>query len=137
MDNVIEEKFVRQFIVKNRRDRLLFELNGKKRLDGIGRFCHNADDLLQKEKILASGNDLYYDEIVRTVGKFHVSKQWYIMAYDEMMDKRFCSLDDALDLVLGNGMAAIIVSGNVAIVETEQCLGTPMRYILLDDKQSD
>lgn len=41
-----------------------------------------------------------------------------------------CKLDQALELVLENGMAAIIVSNNTAIVETEQYKGTPLRYIL-------
>lgn len=129
MDNEIEKKFIQQFIVKNIRERLLFELSGKKRQDGIGRFCHNADDLLLKEKIILSGKELFHNEIVKTVEKYDLSKQWYIIAYNPIFDKKICKLSEALNLVLGNGMAAIIVSDNIAIIETEQCFGTPMRYI--------
>lgn len=129
MDNEIEKKFVQQFIIKNIRERLLFELSGKKRPNGIGRFCHNADDLLIKEKIILSGNELFHDEIIKTAEKYNSSKQWYIIAYDPILDKKSCKLSEALNLVLGNGMAAIIVSDNMAVIETEQCSGTPMRYI--------
>lgn len=128
-DNEIESKFIQQFIVKNKRDRLLFELSGKKRQAGIGRFCHNADDLLLKEKIILSGKELSHDEMIRTAEKYAVSKQWYIIAYDPTLDRKTCKLSEALELVLGNGMAAIIVSDNMAVIETEQFLGTPMRYI--------
>lgn len=129
MDNKIEKNFIQKFIIKNKRERLLFELSGKKRQHGIGRFCHTADDLLLKNKIILSGNKLYYDEIIKTAEKYTLSKQWYIIAYDPVLDKKTCKLGEALDFVLGNGMAAIIVSDNMAVIETEQCFGTPMRYI--------
>lgn len=129
MDKEIEQRFIRKFIVTNIQERLLFELSGKKRQDGIGRFCDNADDLLLKEKIILSGKELFHDEIVKIAEKYNLSKQWYIIAYDPILDKKSCKLSEALNLVLGNGMAAIIVSDNMAIIETEQCFGTPMRYI--------
>ena len=131
MNNEIEKKFIQQFIIKNKQDRLLFELSGKKRQNGIGRFCHNADDYLIKDKIKLSGNKLYYDEIIEIAEKYCSSKQWYIIAYNPALDKKLCSLSDALDLVLGNGMAAVIAADNMAIVETEQYMGTPMRYVLI------
>lgn len=130
MDRGIEDNFVKTFVVKDKRDRLLYELFGKKREQGIGRFCHNADKMLVKGKIAASGNYLYYDEILQEVEKYKVSGNWYIMSMNKSMDGIVCQFDEALDLVLGNGMAAIIVSDSIAIVETEQYRGTPVRYIL-------
>lgn len=125
-----ERDFVEKFIVKSKRDRLLFELNGKKRIDGIGRFCHNAGEMLIKEKIVAYGNHLGHDEIIKIAEKYGVPEKWHIIAYDQSIDKTVCDLDKALKLVLGNGMAAVVFSDNTAIVETEQCLGTPERYVL-------
>ena len=88
----IEQKFIRQFIVKSKRDRLLYELGGKKRQNGIGRFCHNVDELLLKEKTILSGQDLSYDEILQTAEKTDPSKQWYIIAYDPTLDRTYCKL---------------------------------------------
>ena len=45
-------------------------------------------------------------------------------------NKRYVSFEDALGPVLGNGMAAIIICNDFAVIETEQYSGTPFRYIL-------
>ena len=124
-----EEYFVNNYIIKEKRGRLLFELNGKKRRDGIGRFCHGADEILIGKKIILSGK-LLFDEIKNTLEKYDKDAFWYIIAYDKNIDRKCVRLDEALDLVLGNGMAAVMLSGNTAFVETEQCEGTPVRYIL-------
>ncbi len=108
----------------------MYELGGKKREQGIGRFCHNADEMLVKGKITASENYLYYDEILQEVEKYKVSGNWYIMSMDKSIDGIICQLGEAFDLVLGNGMAAIIVSNSIAILETEPYIGIPVRYIL-------
>lgn len=130
MSDDIENYFIENFIVKSKRDRLLFELNGKKRKIGIARFFHNADEMLLKEKLIVCGYHLHYEEIVKTIESYGLSEEWYIVAFNQNIDKVSCNLKEALDLVLGNGMAAIIISDTMAIVETEQSTGTPSRYIL-------
>lgn len=130
MQNEIEKKFVQQFVIKSKRHRLLYELSGKKRQNGIRRFCHNTNDLLLNEKIISCGNQLFYYELIKIAQDNSASGLWYIIAYNKDIDRKSCELGDALNLVLGNGMAAIIISDTMAIVETEQCTGTPLRYIL-------
>ncbi len=126
----IEESFVKRFIKKAKQDRLLFELSGKKRQHGIERFCHNAEDMINTERIIYSGNDLFPDEILKITKQYKVPESCYIIAYQKELDKKYVSLTDALDLVFGNGMAAIIVCKDFAIIETAQCSGTPFRYVL-------
>ena len=59
MDYSIEERFVKAFIRKSHRERLLYELTTpKKRYAGVSRFCHHAKDLLDPSKILMEGEDL-------------------------------------------------------------------------------
>ena len=59
MDCAAEERFVRTYIRKNRRERLLYELTTpKKRYRGISRFCHRAKDLLDPAFLVAEGEDL-------------------------------------------------------------------------------
>ncbi len=67
-------------VFKDKRERLLYELGGKKREHGIGRFCHNADEILVKDKIAAFGNHLYYVEFLQQVEKYKASENWYIMS---------------------------------------------------------
>lgn len=126
----IEKSFVKRFIKKTKQDRLLFELSGKKRKHGIERFCHSTEDMIDMERITYSGNDLFSDEILRITRQYKVPKLCYIIAYQKELDKKYVSFEEALGLVLGNGMAAIIICNDFAIIETEQYSGTPFRYIL-------
>lgn len=130
MNEETEKRFIETFIVKNKKDRLLFELSGKKRRCGIGRFSHEAQNLIKPERILCCGTDLYLDKITDIAKKHGVQGLCCIIAYDQDIDKKCCGLSEALGLVLGNGMPAIIICDKLVIIETEQCFGTPMRYIL-------
>ncbi|MDE6776822.1 MAG: hypothetical protein K2J25_02695 [Oscillospiraceae bacterium] len=113
--------FIKNFIIKSRQDRLLYELqNLKKRQDCLGRFCHYAENLLDMQKIC------HTQDFEKILG----NPECYIMAYHQELDKLTCNLKQALKLVLGNGMSAVIIGKNFAIVETEQLQGTPDRYFL-------
>ncbi len=126
----IEKSFVERFIKKAKQDRLLFELSGKKRQNGIGRFCRNIEDIINTERIAYSGNSLFSDEILKISKQYKVTEPCYIIAYNKELDKKRISLVEALNLVLGNGMAALIICDDFVIIETEQCFGTPYRYVL-------
>ena len=115
-----EKSFVKRFIKKEKQDRLLFELSGKKRQHGIERFCHNAEDMIDTERIVYSGNSLFPDEILKITKQYKVPESCYIIAYQKELDKKYVSFEDALGLVLGNGMAAIIICNDFAVIETEQ-----------------
>ena len=84
-----EKSFVKRFIKKAKQDRLLFELNGKKRKNGIERFCHNTEDMIVTERIAYSGNNLFPDEILRITKQYKVPKSCYIMAYHEELDQKY------------------------------------------------
>ena len=59
MDKSAEAYFAETFIRKNRRDRILLELTDpKKRYSGLDRFCHQAADLLDPEKVTMKANNL-------------------------------------------------------------------------------
>lgn len=125
-----EKIFVNRCVINRMQNRILFELNGKKRKNGIGRFSHNTADLLKFESIVASGDNLFQDEIIKLTEKFNISGKCYIIACNEKLDKKVLTFREALELVLGNGMPAVIISDKIAVIETEQCYGTPMRYIV-------
>lgn len=55
MNRGIEEQFVESYIVKNRQERMLFELRGKRREDAVWRFCHRSDEMLIESRIKACG----------------------------------------------------------------------------------
>lgn len=128
MNKVIEENFVNSYVIKNKRERLLFELWGKKRRDGIGRFSHRADNHIDDSKIRLKGQYISNDlkEIVATT---NTSKCYVISWYEEFDGKEF-NKDDVLDLLLGCGMPSIAIFDDFVIIETEQEQGPAIKYFL-------
>ena len=131
MERETERRFVQSFILREKRERLLFELGGKRRREGIGRFCHGAESLLMKEKIIASG-PLNIAQIRSYVEQYAPKETGYLCAYNANLDGLRMPAPAALKKALNNGMAALLIFECLAIVETEQESGTPDRYILLE-----
>lgn len=128
MNPFLEEKFVNTYIVKDKRQRLLFELQGKKRAEAIGRFCHGADVLLMASKIKLQGQYIFAEIQNRiTLSK---SKTCYVISFFEDLDGKEFEKQQVTDTVIGAGMPSIIVFDDFAVVETEQELGPAMKYIL-------
>ncbi len=128
MNKAIEESFVNSYIIKNKRDRLLFELCGKKRRDGIDRFSHFADNLLIEAKIKLKGQHISKD-IQNIVIKANSCK-CYVISYSEEFDGKEFNKDEVLDLILNYGMPSIVVFDNFAIIQTEQEQGPAIKYLL-------
>ena len=122
-----EAYFVKQFIVRSRRDRLLYELQSRrKRRDGIGRFCHDTENLIDNSKLIVSGSHLTAYDFEKCLG----NRKCYVIAYHAELDGLSCYLREALEKVLDNGMAAVIIGEDFAIIETEQEQGSAVKYLL-------
>ncbi len=127
----IEKSFVNTYIIKNRRERIIFELsNPKKRQDALSRFCHAALKYLQESMIIYQGNKISYGELLSMIREHTKEKQCYVLAYGEDLDQKFMENQNAINQVMGNGMAAIMIWDNIVIVETEQEQGSAMKYVL-------
>lgn len=128
MNKTIEESFVNSYIIKNKRDRILFELCGKKRRDGIGRFSHCADNFLIETKVKLKGQHIAKD-LQDVVAKTN-SLNCYVISYSEELDGKEFNKDEILNLILGCGMPSIAIFDNFAIIETEQEQGPAVKYLL-------
>lgn len=125
-----ENIFIEQFIVNERRERLRYELNGKKRRDALSRFCHNSENFLMMNKVIYSGTKISKDDLIKLAKEKCKNKSCYIIAYNNDIDGIVCGFEEAVEKVVGNGMAAIIISDGFAVVETEQCFGSAQKYVL-------
>lgn len=130
MNSEYENTFIDQFIVKERRERLRYELNGKKRRDALSRFCHDSENLLMMNRVIYSGNDISQNALIKLAEENCKGKLCYIMAYNNDIDGIVCGFEEAVEKVVGNGMAAIIIADGFAVVETEQCFGSAQKYVL-------
>ena len=116
MDYSAEERFIKNFIKKRYRERLLFELTTpKKRYAGLDRFCHQASELIDPMKIYLEGDDLDRRPEFKVFCKKHqglcrvLSSEFYWdeieVPLDEAMEMAVMSLDAFL--VLGDGFAIV------------------------------
>ena len=134
MDQLKEEKFVQQFIRKNRRERLLYELaSKKKRYEGISRFCHQAEDFLDDKLIVMQGEDLERQNDFQKFIKKH-DQQCYILSPDYDLNEATLPLETAVIRAAMNTDAVVIIGDNFAIVYTE-AMKTRGKYLLVNEKK--
>ena len=128
MDRKIEESFVNSYIISNKRERLLFELQGKKRQEGIGRFCHCTDNLLIQSTIKAHGKYIT-QELQKQIAMSKCSNG-YVISFFEELDGKIFDKEEVLDAILGLGMPSIVIFDDFVIIETEQVQGPAIKYLL-------
>lgn len=75
----MEEKFVKMFTQKQYQDRLLFELNSKKREKAIDRFSHNAKNILKENLILMQGANIKIEDVKKVLNIHKNSKEVYLI----------------------------------------------------------
>ncbi|MDE6627570.1 MAG: hypothetical protein K2K56_14540 [Lachnospiraceae bacterium] len=131
MDFDYEQFFTHHFIVKNKRERLQFELlNESRRQRAISRFDHGAIKYIDKRKIIYSGNDILWSDLKNLIEKNTDEQRCYVISSDEEIDRTMIKVKDLFDCVIGLGRASIMVFTNMAIIETEQVQGPAMKYVL-------
>ncbi|HWL51090.1 MAG TPA: hypothetical protein VNQ90_01550 [Chthoniobacteraceae bacterium] len=122
--------FIRSFVVKERRDRLIFE-HSKGLL--LGRFCHEAESLLDRRYARRYTEPVrgwrQIAEILRAAG---AGRRCVALSHCAEIDGRILDLEEALSKAVGYGLPSIISSlpGELAYLETEQVSGPPDRYFL-------
>lgn len=128
MNRKKEESFVKNYIVSSKRERLLFELQGKKRRDGVSRFCHCADDLLIESTIKLHGTDITQE--LRKQIAMSGCGECYVISYFEELDGKVFDKAEVLEAILGLGMPSIAILDDFVIIETEQIQGPAAKYLL-------
>ena len=132
-DYEAEIRFIRSYIRKERRERLLYELTSpKKRYDGLSRFCHQADDLLDNRRILMSGTNLYrqknfIDFIAHNEEPCAVLSPYF--SQDEPVPTQ-----NAVELAASFPDVCIIIGSHFAVVQTEAGRNGQDKYLLSDGK---
>ena len=130
MDRSIEEKFVKNFIVKDKRERILYELNSpKKRSEAIRHICFSAYD---DRYMVFEDSKISYDELLSVVKKYiNMEKDCYVIS-DSGDDGKLLPFKVAFANMLESEMSYVIICGeNIALFGTEyEVPDTPCRFIL-------
>ena len=135
MDYQAEQYFVHTFVRKSRHERLLFELmTPRKRYDGISRFCHQSDEVLDYSKIIMSGEDIdrlpEFERFVRTHNEV-----CYILSPDDFVDGQSVPLKDAVPMAVMCPDAVVIIGSSFAMVFGEPAKGGRGKYLLSEQKR--
>ncbi|HAE15409.1 MAG TPA: hypothetical protein DCG51_02560 [Erysipelotrichaceae bacterium] len=130
-----EQYFVLTFIRKSRRERLLFELTSpKKRYDGISRFCHQAEDVLDHSKIIMTGEDMDRLPEFQKFVRMH-DEPCFILSPDGFIDGQHVPLKDAVEMAVMCPDAAVMIGSSYAIVFGESSKGGRGKYLLSEHKK--
>ena len=131
-DYTAVRRFVQSFIRKNRRDRILFELTTpEKQYDGVSRFCHQAEELLDPSKIVMHGEDLdrrpEFDEFIREHDEIV-----FLLSPDFYMNEQLLPTKNAVHKAVMCPDAVLIMGSNFAIVFGEPVKGGRGKYLLTE-----
>ena len=127
------EHFVKTFIRKNRRERLLFELAKEDRYDGVSRFCHQAQELLNPSGITLEGKDMDRSREFQRFIKQH-PETCLVLSPDHSVDGQRLPLEDAVKQAEMCLDAVLILCSTFAVVYTEPVKGGRDVYLLSESK---
>ena len=130
MDYSQERRFVESFIVKNRSERLLYQLTTpEKRCEGVSRVCHWAKDLLDPNRIIMEGEDLERRPEFENFVKAH-DEMCLVLSPDFYVDEQFLPLNDAVKQAVLSFDAVLILGNGFAVVFGEVMKGGRGKYLL-------
>lgn len=128
MNKEIEEKFVKTFVERDKRDRLLFELLSKKKRDIAIQRLYNSLD--RKYKVIED-NKIKDKELLSVIKPYiNMEAPCYVIA-DSVDDGNILPFKTAFDKMINGGMAyAILYGDNIVIMKDEMYYGAPMKIFL-------
>lgn len=128
MDKVIEETFVKKFILKEKRERVLYELNSVKKRNQV---IHNLMNFLDKRFAVLYESKIT-DEGMRSLLKqyYNINKECYVIA-DSNDDGKVIPFKKAFAHMTEGCVDYLIILGNSTVVMKEEVVfGTPAKIIL-------
>lgn len=134
MDIDVENKFIDNFVRKPFKKRLMFELSGKKRDEGVSRFCHNANVILDLRYAFEVGKDIYHAELKKYLTELNYKFNNDCYYFDSYCGE-YLKTDEAIERNMGNMSASIILFGDkIAFVKSETDFGAPLKYLLVKNR---
>lgn len=128
MNSKIEEEIVRCFIQKNRQDRIIWELQSKRKRDSVmWKLC---DTHLFKQEVLYPQRYLSPEDLAEKLEDLGAQKTIYMIAFDEMYELEDCSVLEGIERQWDNPYLLYYGNG-LGYFEGMQEDGAPERCILI------
>ncbi len=133
MDHSAEERFIKNFIKKRYRERLLFELTTpKKRYAGLDRFCHQVSELIDPSKVYLEGDDLERRPEFREFCKNHQGL-CRVLSPEFYWEETEAPLDEAVEMAVMSLDAFLVLGDGFAMVFGEPMKGGREKYLVVED----
>jgi len=128
LNSKIEEEIVRCFIQKNRQDRIIWELQSKRKRDSVmWKLC---DTHLFKQEVLYPQRYLSPEDLAEKLEDLGAQKTIYMIAFDEMYELEDCSVLEGIERQWDNPYLLYYGNG-LGYFEGMQEDGAPERCILI------
>ena len=113
MDNALELNFLNTYIVREKKERLIYEFaNSKKREYALLRFSHDVENIIKSNFIqyrCNAGNLNIH---------FNISKDVYVISLSKI-EGEFCPYEEAIAHLNCQYMPVIIIADNYVIIKSE------------------
>ena len=126
MDNYIEY-FVKNFIIKDKRERFLHEF-AKKPDDAEWRICHGLYEILDKRFVVLSGEKLSEEDVLAELKKHTKDKEAYLLFTE--YDRERKPLKEAVQICFDWPGGSVLITDGAIFCKEEQCFGAPEKYVL-------
>lgn len=130
MDTEFENMFIKNFFDRQFCDRLQYELSSsKKRIKFFSRIAHECEKYIKHQYIVDKDNMLLPRKLIC---KYILTKECYVIAYNDDYDGQFVRFEDALNKLWSNGSPYVLVntSCDCTYIETEYNFSEHCSYIL-------
>ena len=110
--NYIQENFISKYIISQKKNRLLYEINSKKKKSNfINYFCHDTLSFVIPEKIVYSGN-------ISNANNYIIESDFLVISSD-FIDGKMMNKEDLILYMEKEYMAIVAISDLIAIIKEE------------------
>ena len=130
----METKFVNNFIIRQKQERILFEFQ-KKRNRALDRFAHDAKAILNSNKIVLFGEHLQVESVTKVLQDYKISlkNMVYIISGNETLDKNVISLREAVKFFFNDYLQMVVTDGEYfALIKEELSGNYSQKYVLIN-----
>ncbi len=129
-----QDKFVKNFIYKNKRERVLLELHSpKRRIDFLSKLNHKSLELIDSAKLQQIPKNIgnIYAFILDQISVNDKDKVLILSNYEDIDGKVKCFKEAFQDLNTRDGFATLFIFENAEkiYIQTEQEIGASIKYV--------
>ena len=130
--NNLINTFINNFIQKNKRERVYFEMtNSKRRKLFVNRLNHSWDNIFEMKHLKQVDKENDSPEYVKKLLNIKGNDLCYVISNNIEYDDKFFAFDEIFIDIYWEGWASVIINiaADIVFLKTEQESGSPAKFI--------